>query len=137
AVKDVSFTIAPGERVAILGRIGSGKSTVARLILGLYEPESGAVLVDDTDIRQIDPTDLRTNIGSVLQGTWLFTGSVRQNIAAGRRRASDEEVLRAAVSAGVHDFVSQHPEGYEMILAERGEGLSGGQRQSVAIARAL
>jgi len=137
AIDNVSFTIGAGERVAILGRIGSGKSTVARLLLGLYEPDKGAVLVDDTDIRQIDPVDLRTKIGSVLQDIWLFTGSIRQNIAAGARRTTDEDVLRAATVSGTHDFVSQHPQGYELVLAERGEGLSGGQRQSVAIARAL
>ena len=124
----MSFTIQPGEKVAILGRIGSGKSTVARLLLGLYAPDKGAVLVDDTDIRQIDPGDLRRNIGSVLQDVWLFTGTVRENIAIGARRPRDADILEAARIAGVEDFVARHPSGYDLMLAERGEGLSGGQK---------
>lgn len=137
ALERVSFVINPGERVAFLGRIGSGKSTVARLILGLYEPENGAVLIDDTDMRQIHPADLRHNIGCVLQDIWLFSGTVRQNIAIGTHAPTDDEILRAAQLSGVHDFISQNPRGYDLILAERGEGLSGGQRQSIALARAL
>ncbi|MBF0449068.1 MAG: type I secretion system permease/ATPase [Magnetococcales bacterium] len=137
ALSDISFTINPGEKVAFLGKIGSGKSTVARLLLGLYEPLEGSILVDNTDLRQIDPSDLRANIGSVLQDICLFTGSVRQNIAMGGNRPSDEEILRVAELAGVHDFISQTPQGYDLLLAERGEGLSGGQRQAIAIARAL
>jgi len=136
-LRGVSFSIEPGEKVAILGRIGSGKSTVARLILGLYEPGRGAVLLDGTDIRQIDPGDLRRNIGAVLQDVWLFSGSVRDNIAIGAVRPRDRDVLEAARIAGVDDFVSRHPAGYDLELAERGEGLSGGQRQSIALARAL
>lgn len=136
-LRGVSFTIAPGEKVAILGRIGCGKSTIARLILGLYEPKSGTVLVDGTDIRQIDPGDLRRNIGSVLQDVWLFSGTVRDNIAIGAVRPRDGDVLAAARIAGVDDFVARHPAGYDMKLAERGEGLSGGQRQAITLARAL
>jgi ATP-binding cassette subfamily C protein LapB len=137
ALKGVSFSIEHGERVAILGKIGSGKSTVARLILGLYEPAAGTILVDGTDIRQIDPADLRRNVGAVLQDVWLFSGSVRENIAIGAVRASDASVLAAARIAGVDDFVAKHPHGYEMMLAERGEGLSGGQKQAITLARAL
>src|SRR6056297_1956651 len=137
ALKGVSFTIQPGEKVAILGRIGSGKSTVARLLLGLYAPDKGAVLVDDTDIRQIDPGDLRRNIGSVLQDVWLFSGTVRENIAIGARRPRDADILEAARIAGVEDFVARHPSGYDLMLAERGEGLSGGQKQAITLARAL
>jgi ATP-binding cassette subfamily C protein LapB len=133
----VSFQIAPGERVAILGKVGSGKTTVAKLILGLYEPESGAVLIDGVDVRQLDPADLRRALGVVLQDVWLMGGTVRQNIALGADFPTDAEVLQAAQIAGVDDFVRQHPQGYGMRLGERGEGLSGGQRQSVAIARAL
>ncbi len=136
-LKDVSFTIAPGEKVAILGRIGSGKSTVARLILGLYEPAAGKVLIDGTDIRQIDPGDLRRNIGAVLQDLWLFSGTVRSNIAIGGVRPRDADVLAAAKIAGVDDFIAKHPMGYDLPLAERGEGLSGGQRQAITLARAL
>ena len=137
ALKGVSFTIEPGEKVAILGRIGSGKSTVARMLLGLYAPDKGAVLVDDTDIRQIDPGDLRRNIGSVLQDVWLFSGTVRENIAIGARRPRDADILEAARIAGVEEFVSRHPSGYDLMLAERGEGLSGGQKQAITLARAL
>ncbi len=137
ALKGVSFTIQPGEKVAILGRIGSGKSTVARLLLGLYAPDKGAVLVDDTDIRQIDPGDLRRNIGAVLQDVWLFSGTVRENIAIGARRPRDADILEAARIAGVEDFVAKHPSGYDLMLAERGEGLSGGQKQAITLARAL
>jgi len=137
ALNGVSFSIEPGEKVAILGRIGSGKSTVARLLLGLYTPDKGAVLVDDTDIRQIDPGDLRRNIGSVLQDVWLFSGTVRENIAIGARRPRDADVLEAAQISGVEDFIARHPSGYDMMLAERGEGLSGGQKQAITLARAL
>ena len=137
ALRNVSFTIKPGEKVAVLGRIGSGKSTVARLMLGLYQPRDGAVLVDGIDIRQIDPGDLRRNMGSVLQDIWLFSGTVRENIAIGGTRARDHEIIEAAQIAGVEDFIKRHPAGYDMMLAERGEGLSGGQKQAITLARAL
>ena len=137
ALRGVSFTIKPGERVAVLGRIGSGKSTVARLMLGLYEPRQGAVLMDGIDIRQIDPGDLRRNVGSVLQDVWLFTGTVRENIAIGAVRPHDSDILEAARIAGVEEFISRHPSGYDLMLAERGEGLSGGQKQAISLARAL
>lgn len=136
-LKGVSFTIQPGEKVAILGRIGSGKSTIARLLLGLYQPDRGSVRVDDVDIRQIDPGDLRRNIGSVLQDVWLFSGSVRENIAIGAVRPRDEAILNAARISGVEEFIARHPSGYDLMLTERGEGLSGGQRQAIALARAL
>ncbi|MCG8359595.1 MAG: ATP-binding cassette domain-containing protein, partial [Kiloniellales bacterium] len=119
------------------GRVGSGKSTVAKLLLGLYEPDSGSILVDQTDMRQIDPVDLRANIGTVLQDVWLFSGTIRSNIALGGFRPTDDEILQAAEIAGVHDFVKETPNGYDLVIRERGEGLSGGQRQAIAIARAL
>ncbi len=137
ALDDVSFTVAPGERVAIIGRVGSGKSTITRLILGLYAPSDGAVLVDDADVRQLHPDDLRHNIGAVLQDVLLLSGSVRENIALGDSAVDDAAVLRAAQVSGAHDFMGQVPNGYDLQLADRGEGLSGGQRQSIAIARAL
>ncbi len=137
ALKGVSFTIEPGEKVAILGQIGSGKSTVARLLLGLYQPRVGSLMLDGLDIRQIDPGDLRRNIGSVLQDVWLFSGTVRDNIASGAVRPHDEDLIRAGRLAGVEDFVARHPRGYDQLVAERGEGLSGGQRQAIALARAL
>jgi ATP-binding cassette, subfamily C, bacterial LapB len=129
--------IQPGEKVAILGRIGSGKSTVARLLLGLYEQDEGLVLADDTDLRQINPSDLRANIGVVQQDIWLVSGTLRQNIAIGGYRPSDAAILDASTVAGVHEFSSQHPLGYDMVLGEKGEGLSGGQKQAITIARAL
>lgn len=137
ALKSVSFDIKPGEKVAILGKIGSGKSTIGKLVLGLHEPNEGAVLVDGTDVRQINPEDLRRNIGSVLQDVWLFSGSVRDNIAIGAYGVRDEEVLTAARASGADAFISRHPAGYDLQLAERGEGLSGGQLQSITLARAL
>lgn len=136
-LQGVSFTIKPGEKVAILGQIGCGKSTIARLMLGLYAPRVGSVTFDGLDIRQIDPGDLRRNIGSVLQDIWLFSGSVRDNIASGAIRPKDQELIEAGRTAGVEDFVATHPGGYDLQLAERGEGLSGGQRQAIALARAL
>lgn len=137
ALDDVSFKIDAGERVAILGRVGSGKSTVTRLILGLYQPTEGAVFIDETDVRQIHPDDLRHNVGAVLQDVFLLSGSVRENITLGDAHIDDDEVLRASRVSGTHDFIGQIPNGYDLRLADRGEGLSGGQRQSIAIARAM
>ena len=137
ALDGVSFKIQPGERVGILGRIGSGKTTIERLILGLYEPNEGAVLVDGTDIRQLDPTDLRQNVGCVLQDPHLFFGSVKDNITLGAPYVDEASVIRAATMAGVDQFVRQHPLGYDMPVGESGRMLSGGQRQAVAVARAL
>lgn len=136
-LNDVSFTIAPGEKVAIVGRVGSGKSTIARLVLGLYQPTEGQVLIDGADVRQLHPDDLRRNIGSVLQDVMLFSGSIRDNIALGNPDIDDAELLRLAKLSGTHDFVGQLPNGFDLRLADRGEGLSGGQRQSIAIARSF
>jgi ATP-binding cassette subfamily C protein LapB len=137
ALDEMSFTIGAGEHVALLGRVGSGKSTIARLVLGLYPPEDGLVMIDGTDIRQIDPSNLRSNIGAALQESVLLTGSVRENIVLGRGHVDDEEMIRAADLSGTHGFMGQLANGYDLRLADRGEGLSGGQRQSIAIARAL
>ena len=137
ALDEVSFTIEPGERVAILGKNGSGKSTIVRQITGVYQPTEGSVLVDDTDIRQINPSDLRSNIGAVLQDVCLFSGSIKENIALGLDKISDEDILKAAKIAGVHEFVGSSAGGYDQQVSERGEGLSGGQRQAIALARAL
>lgn len=136
-LNDLSFTVKAGERVGVIGRVGSGKSTVAKLMLGLYEPEEGAILVDGTDTRQIDPVDLRRSTGYVPQDVFLFRGSVRDNISAAAPHADDAAVLHAARLSGVDDFVSSHPLGYDLPVGERGEGLSGGQRQAIAVARAL
>ena len=136
-LRDLSFQIKPGEKVAILGKMGSGKSTVARLLAGLYEPDVGSILIDGVDIRQIDSADLRRNVGFMLQETWLFSGSVKENIQMGFVQYSDEHILEIARLAGVDEFVRQNPSGYDFQLKERGEGLSGGQRQSINLARAI
>lgn len=137
ALDALSFTIEPGEHVALLGRVGSGKSTIARLILGLYPPEEGLIMVDGSDIRQLDPKDLRSHIGAAMQESVLLTGSVRENIQLGRAGVNDEELIRVSQISGTHQFMGQIANGYDLRLADRGEGLSGGQRQSIAIARAL
>lgn len=133
----ITFTITPGEHVALLGRVGSGKSTLARLILGLYPPEDGLIMIDGTDIRQFDPAGLRANIGAVLQDSALLSGSVRENVALGRDAVDEAEMLRACTVSGTHQFLGQIANGYDLRLADRGDSLSGGQRQSIAIARAL
>ncbi|OZI29806.1 type I secretion system permease/ATPase [Bordetella genomosp. 10] len=137
ALKNVSFKLAPGERLGIIGRVGSGKTTLEKLILGLYQPSEGMVLLDGVDVRQIDPADLRRAIGYVPQDPTLFFGSLKHNIAMGAPYADDASILAAADVAGVSEFANVHPDGFDMAIGERGESLSGGQRQSVAVARAL
>lgn len=137
SLENVSFRIEPGERVAIIGRIGSGKSTLEKLIMGLYHAQEGAILIDNIDIRQIDPADLRRNIGYMPQDIELFFGSVKDNINFGATYVDDKEILRIAEIAGITEFVNRHPLGFDMPVGERGSAISGGQRQSIAIARAL
>lgn len=137
ALEKVNLKINPGEHVALLGRVGSGKSTIARMMLGLYPPQEGMVLVDGIDIAQFDPYSMRAQIGSVLQEPALFSGSIRENIVLERPFVDDEEMLRASRVSGTDLFVSRISNGYDLTLVDRGEGLSGGQRQSIAIARAL
>ncbi len=137
ALDGISFRIQPGERVGIVGRIGSGKTTIERLTLGLFEPQGGAVLIDGTDIRQIDPADLRRNVGCVLQDAHIFFGSVKDNITLGAPYVNEEAVHRAATIGGVDQFVKTHPHGFDMQVGEGGRHLSGGQRQAIAIARAM
>ena len=137
ALKNVSFVITPGEHVAIIGRIGSGKSTIEKLLLGLYEPDAGQILIDGIDINQIDPADLRKNMGYVSQDIMLFRGTVKDNITFRASHASDGAMIRAAQISGASDFIKKHPKGYEMPIGERGQGLSGGQRQTIGIARAF
>ncbi|HOZ65491.1 MAG TPA: ATP-binding cassette domain-containing protein, partial [Burkholderiaceae bacterium] len=133
----VSFKINPGERVAFIGRVGSGKSTLQRIMLGLYQPTEGAVLIDGIDSRQIDPAELRRSIGFVPQDINLFFGSLKENIAMGAPFANDQDIVSAAEIAGVSEFANRHPRGFDMAIGERGESLSGGQRQAVGIARAV
>jgi len=137
ALKNISFVINPGEHVAIIGRIGSGKSTIAKLILGLYEPDSGQILIDGIDIKQIDPADLRKHMSYVSQDIMLFRGTVKDNITYRATHASDAAMIRAAQVSGTAEFIKKHPKGYEMPIGERGQGLSGGQKQSIGIARAF
>ena len=137
ALKNISLKIKKGEKVAILGKIGSGKSTLTKLILNLYSPTTGSILVDNTDIRQIDPADLRQSIKSVPQESFLFMGSVKDNITISEQYVTDEEMIEASKLAGVHDFLGKHEAGYDLLIGERGEGLSGGERQSITLARAL
>jgi ATP-binding cassette subfamily C protein LapB len=137
AIRNASFVIEPGEHIAIIGRIGSGKSTIQKLLLGLYEPDSGQILVDGIDINQIDPADLRKNISYVSQDIMLFRGTAKDNITFKATHASDGAMLKAAQISGAAEFIKKHPKGYEMPIGERGLGLSGGQRQSIGIARAF
>ena len=137
ALSNVSFKIKPGEHIAILGRMGSGKTTLHKLMLGLYQPTAGAILIDGIDSRQIDPAELRRSIGYVQQETSLFYGSMRENIAIAVPHADDALVLSAARVGGIDEFVNLHPQGFDMPIGERGETLSGGQRQGVGIARAV
>jgi ATP-binding cassette subfamily C protein LapB len=137
ALENVSIHIRPGEKVGIIGRMGSGKSTMGRMCVGLFKPTEGAVKLGGVDIRQLDMVELRSRVGYVSQDNFLFYGTVRENISFGAVNADDRMVLRAANIAGVTDFVRANPAGFGMPVGERGMSLSGGQRQSVAIARAL
>jgi ATP-binding cassette subfamily C protein LapB len=133
----VSFAVKPGERVAILGRVGSGKSTILRLLQGLYAPQGGFIRVDDLDLRQIDVNDLRRQLGFVPQDSVLFFGTVRDNLTQGMPHASDEQVMRAMELSGLIECVRQWPRGLGQVVGERGFNMSGGQRQLVTLARAL
>jgi len=137
SLESVSFKINQGEHVALIGKIGSGKSTVQKLILGLYHAQEGSVLIDGIDIKQIDPADLRKNIAYVSQDVVLFSGTVKENLIYRAPHADDEMVLKASEISGLLDFVNKHPKGFDMPVGERGSMLSGGQRQSIAIARAI
>jgi ATP-binding cassette subfamily C protein LapB len=137
ALQNVSLSVKPGEHVGVIGAVGSGKTTLERLILNLYQPEAGSVQIDGVDVRQIDPADLRRNIGVVQQTPYLFFGTVRENITLGHESVPDSAVLRAAEMAGVMNFLRDSEAGLDTQIGERGDNLSGGQRQAIAIARAL
>ena len=137
ALKGATFKINAGDKVVIIGRIGSGKTTLQKLLLGLYQTTSGAVMIDGVDVRQLDPADLRRNIGYIAQDLTLFYGSLRDNIAIGAPYADDASIVAAAEAGGLTEFVNRHPDGFDMLIGERGDSLSGGQRQGVAAARAF
>ncbi|NQY54090.1 MAG: type I secretion system permease/ATPase [Campylobacteraceae bacterium] len=134
---NINIKIKKGEKIGIIGKVGSGKSTLIKLLMNLYETNEGSILVDNTELRQIDPVDLRKAIGYVPQEPFLFMGSIKDNITIGDQFASDEEILKAAKISGVHDFIGKHQAGYDLLVGERGEGLSGGEKQIVTLARAL
>lgn len=137
ALEQVGFRIKNGEKVGIIGRIGSGKSTIGRLIMGLYDPTEGAVLIGGSDLRQLDPADVRRNVGYVSQDNYLFFGSVRENIIFGASYVDDLAITRSADISGVNQFLRTNPLGYDLPVGERGMSLSGGQRQAVSVARSL
>ena len=133
----LDLVVPPGQSVAIVGATGSGKSTVARLVPRFYDVQDGAVRIDGVDVRDLRLTDLRKSVGIVFEETFLFSSTIRSNIAFADPDASDEAVLRAARLSGAHEFVSSLPDGYDTVIGERGFSLSGGQRQRIAIARAV
>src|SRR5207248_2414615 len=137
ALKEISFAIAPGQVIGIVGRSGSGKTTITRLLQGLYMPQAGLIKIDDQDLKELDLAHLRNRIGVVLQDNFLFRGTVRENIAITKPTASLDEVVRVAQIAGAHEFIQRLPHGYSTLLEEGAANLSGGQRQRLAIARAL
>ncbi len=137
ALTKISFKIKAGEHVALLGRMGSGKTTIHKLILGLYQPTEGAILIDGIDSRQIDPAELRHTVSYVQQDTHLFYGTMRENLTITSPHADDTAVLAAAHVGGIDEFINNHPKGFDLLVGERGETLSGGQKQGVGIARAL
>jgi ATP-binding cassette subfamily B protein len=137
AIKDISFEISPGQVVGIVGRSGSGKTTITRLIQGLYRPQAGLIKIDGQDLKELELAHLRTQIGVVLQENFLFRATVRENIAMTKPTASLDDVVRVAQLAGAHEFIQRLPHGYSTMLEESASNLSGGQRQRLAIARAL
>jgi ATP-binding cassette subfamily B protein len=137
ALKDVSFAVAPGQTLALVGASGAGKSTIVRLLLRFHDPESGRIAIDEHDLRDLDLWSLRENIAVVLQESLVVPGTVRDNIAYGRSGATDEEIVRAAIAADAHGFISALPHGYDTPIGQDGARLSGGQRQRIAIARAM
>lgn len=137
ALRDISFQISPGERVALVGASGAGKSTIANLLLRFYQPQSGRILIDGREIESYQRQSLRRQFGVVLQESVLVGASIRENIAYGKLDATDREIEQAAREAAAHDFITQLPGGYETIVGERGSTLSGGQRQRICLARAI
>ncbi len=137
SLSGISFKIRPGEKVALMGRVGSGKSTLLKLAMGLYQPTEGSIMIDGIDLRQLDPSELRSRVGYVPQDVTLFYGSLRENLTLANPQASDAALVRAVEIANLAEFVNRHPQGFDMQIGERGDSLSGGQRKSVALARAM
>ncbi len=136
-IKQINLNVAVGEKVAIVGKIGSGKTTLLRLIAGLYDPTEGSIKIDQSDVSHMHPNDLRRHIGVVMQTPLLFSGTLKENLMMGNPEATDDDLMRASKIAGVDEIASNLPDGYETMLAERGQQLSGGQRQAICIARAF
>lgn len=137
ALTNISIIINPGEKVAIIGRVGSGKTTLGKLLLNLYEPNEGSVEIDGIDINQLDPVDIRKNIGYVSQDTYLFSGTIKDNILFKAPYTSDEKLLEIVKISCADTYISEHPKGFDMPIYEKGVGLSGGQKQSISLARIL
>jgi ATP-binding cassette subfamily B protein/subfamily B ATP-binding cassette protein MsbA len=137
ALEDISLDVEPGETIALVGPSGSGKTTLCNLVGRFYDPTSGRILLDGRDLTDIDVDSYRSLIGIVEQDVFLFDGTVSANIAYGNRRATDDDICRAATFANAHDFIAALPHGYDTLIGERGVKLSGGQRQRIAIARAI
>jgi len=137
ALKDISFDAPPGRTIGLIGATGSGKTSITQLITRFYEPQEGEVLVDNKPVDQYGLKELRSNIGFVLQESFLFSTTIKENIAYGNPEASMDDIIDAAKRAQAHDFIMEMPNGYDTLLGERGMGLSGGQKQRVAIARAI
>ena len=137
SLQQASFKFAAGEHIAVLGRVGSGKSTIAKLALGLFEATDGEIRIDGVDIRQLDPREYRGSVGYVPQDVTLFTGTLRDNIALARTGITDAQLIKAAERAGIADWVNRHPLGFDMPISERGDSVSGGQRKCISVARAL
>jgi ATP-binding cassette, subfamily B, bacterial len=136
-LRGISFNASPGDTIAIVGPTGAGKTTMASLLIRLYDPSRGRILIDDVDIRKIKLRSLRSQVAVVLQEPLLFSGTIAQNIRYGRLDATMDEIVDAAKSAGAHDFIESLPNGYQTEIGERGAGLSGGERQRICVARAF
>lgn len=137
ALNDVSFKISAGERVGIIGRVGSGKTTIGKLLTAFFEPDEGSLLVDGVEIRRYHPADLRAGVGYLAQDPELFNGTIRDNIIIGQPNVTEQQVAAAVHLAGVDVFTAAHPEGLAREVGERGRALSGGQRQAITLARML
>ena len=136
-IQNFNLQVKPGQRVAIVGPTGCGKTTVINLLMRFYDVNSGSIKVDGTDIRDITRGSLRTNYGMVLQETWLRSGTIRDNICMGKPDATEEEIIAAAKASHAHSFIKRLPQGYDTIVGEGGSNLSGGEKQRISIARCL